>query len=275
MNIHGWVGLWNLSLILSLSLQFLFGIFLCKYILPVTLLCLPQLFICQYHIWLAADTKGILVLIPGNPSLNIMVSTFIFVCVAHEISLITNDLAQVIIPKDSVALLKRLGAVGLFSLVVWLLTKDSRPTPGAWTTVLTGRAQQSCQTPLEVELRYRPWQQEAQCLRLLVASQDEHSSVEWLHGAHQSEVSPLAMFVQSLNSAMKVTHWRQPSWTETRPKYLHYMDSPGEWRRSEFHSKLEDKQKMFSFQHFILAVCSFQLCFYVANCTDRKIILSH
>ncbi|KAF0024713.1 hypothetical protein F2P81_023515 [Scophthalmus maximus] len=89
-----------------------------------------ELFICQYHIWLAADTKGILVLIPGNPSLNIMVSTFIFVCVAHEISLITNDLAQVVIPKDSVALLKRLGAVGLLSLVVLLLTRGSQSTPG-------------------------------------------------------------------------------------------------------------------------------------------------
>uniref|UniRef100_A0A3Q3XJ33 Cas1p 10 TM acyl transferase domain-containing protein n=1 Tax=Mola mola TaxID=94237 RepID=A0A3Q3XJ33_MOLML len=90
-----------------------------------------ELFICQYHIWLAADTKGILVLIPGNPSLNILVSTFIFVCVAHEISLITNNLAQVVIPKDSMALVKRLAAVGLFSLVMLLLTRGSHPTPGA------------------------------------------------------------------------------------------------------------------------------------------------
>lgn len=95
------------------------------------LLCLPQLFICQYHIWLAADTKGILVLIPGNPSLNILVSTFIFVCVAHEISLITNDLAQVIIPKDSLALLKRLAAMGLLSLAALLLTREGQSTPGA------------------------------------------------------------------------------------------------------------------------------------------------
>lgn len=97
-------------------------------------LCLPQLFICQYHIWLAADTKGILVLIPGNPSLNILVSTFIFVCVAHEISLITNDLAQVIIPKDSMALLKRLAAMGLLSLAALLLTRGG----SAHTQRLTG-----------------------------------------------------------------------------------------------------------------------------------------
>lgn len=70
-------------------------------------------------------------LIPGNPSLNILVSTFIFVCVAHEISLITNDLAQVVIPKDGVALLKRLAAAGLISLVVLLLTRGSQPTLGA------------------------------------------------------------------------------------------------------------------------------------------------
>ncbi|KAL2080022.1 hypothetical protein ACEWY4_023815 [Coilia grayii] len=83
-----------------------------------------ELFICQYHIWLAADTKGILVLVPGNPSLNIIVSTFIFVCVAHEISQITNDLAQVAIPKENGPLLKRLLALATFLAVVLLLSRD-------------------------------------------------------------------------------------------------------------------------------------------------------
>ncbi|XP_074840823.1 N-acetylneuraminate (7)9-O-acetyltransferase isoform X1 [Carettochelys insculpta] len=73
-----------------------------------------ELFICQYHIWLAADTKGILVLIPGNPVLNIIVSTFIFVCVAHEISQITNDLAQMVVPKDNATLLRRLLCIAVF-----------------------------------------------------------------------------------------------------------------------------------------------------------------
>ncbi|XP_069504674.1 N-acetylneuraminate (7)9-O-acetyltransferase isoform X2 [Ambystoma mexicanum] len=80
-----------------------------------------ELFICQYHIWLAADTKGILVLIPGNPMLNIIVSTFIFVCAAHEISHITNDLAQIVVPKETSALIKRLlGIAGFLSLLLLL-----------------------------------------------------------------------------------------------------------------------------------------------------------
>eukprot|EP00062_Callorhinchus_milii_P022902 gi/632981175/ref/XP_007907446.1/ PREDICTED: CAS1 domain-containing protein 1 [Callorhinchus milii] len=73
-----------------------------------------ELFICQYHIWLAADTKGILVLIPGNPMLNIIVSSFIFVLVAHEISQITNDVVQIAIPKDNCIALKRLLCAVIF-----------------------------------------------------------------------------------------------------------------------------------------------------------------
>lgn len=46
--------------------------------------------------------------------LNIIISTFIFVCVAHEISQITNDLAQIVVPKDNVVLLKRLLCIGGF-----------------------------------------------------------------------------------------------------------------------------------------------------------------
>ncbi|XP_073438160.1 N-acetylneuraminate (7)9-O-acetyltransferase [Dendrobates tinctorius] len=81
-----------------------------------------ELFICQYHIWLAADTKGILVLIPGNPMLNIIISTFIFVCVAHEISHITNDLAQIAVPKDMSALTKRLLCITSFFFILLFLS---------------------------------------------------------------------------------------------------------------------------------------------------------
>ncbi|XP_044535790.1 N-acetylneuraminate 9-O-acetyltransferase isoform X3 [Gracilinanus agilis] len=81
-----------------------------------------ELFICQYHIWLAADTRGVLVLVPGSPALNITVSTFVFVCVAHEISRITNDLAHVLLPKESSALWKRLACIAAFFCALLLLS---------------------------------------------------------------------------------------------------------------------------------------------------------
>lgn len=63
-----------------------------------------QLFIGQYHIWLAADTKGMLVLVsPEWPTLNLVVTTFIFVCVAHEINCVTGVIAKYLVgsPQDA------------------------------------------------------------------------------------------------------------------------------------------------------------------------------
>lgn len=54
----------------------------------------------QYHIWLAADTHGVLVLVPNYPVLNVIVTTFILVCVAHEVHVITGQLVPVAIPSD-------------------------------------------------------------------------------------------------------------------------------------------------------------------------------
>ena len=54
----------------------------------------------QYHIWLAADTQGVLVLIPNYPILNVMVTTYILVCVAHEVHAITGQLVPLAVPSD-------------------------------------------------------------------------------------------------------------------------------------------------------------------------------
>ncbi|XP_042898076.1 N-acetylneuraminate (7)9-O-acetyltransferase isoform X2 [Parasteatoda tepidariorum] len=59
-----------------------------------------ELFIAQYHIWLSADTHGILVLVPGYPVLNALVTSFIFVCVAHEIHCLTDILVKYAVPND-------------------------------------------------------------------------------------------------------------------------------------------------------------------------------
>lgn len=66
----------------------------------IHLIFLPQLFIAQYHIWLAADTHGVLVLVPGYPVLNALITSFIFVCVAHEIHVLTDILVRYAVPPD-------------------------------------------------------------------------------------------------------------------------------------------------------------------------------
>ncbi|OPL20459.1 hypothetical protein AM593_07913, partial [Mytilus galloprovincialis] len=68
-------------------------------------LTIVPLFISQYHIWLAADTHGVLVLIPSYPVLNVIITSFIFICISHEISKITGALTKHAIPSEWKALL--------------------------------------------------------------------------------------------------------------------------------------------------------------------------
>lgn len=59
-----------------------------------------ELFVCQYHVWLAADRNGVLVLLPGFPNANIIVTSFVFVCVAHEVHRVTHVLLPWAVPND-------------------------------------------------------------------------------------------------------------------------------------------------------------------------------
>lgn len=59
-----------------------------------------ELFVSQYHIWLAADTHGVLVLVPGYPVLNLIITTYIFVCASHEVHNITKVLLPYSVPND-------------------------------------------------------------------------------------------------------------------------------------------------------------------------------
>ncbi|OWA52722.1 CAS1 domain-containing protein 1 [Hypsibius exemplaris] len=77
-----------------------------------------ELFIVQFHVWLAADTYGVLVFIPGSPMLNVMFTSFIYLCVAHEVHEVTGVLAEHLVPKDWKYLVM---AVGLFGLLLSLL----------------------------------------------------------------------------------------------------------------------------------------------------------
>ncbi|XP_029649299.1 N-acetylneuraminate 9-O-acetyltransferase-like isoform X1 [Octopus sinensis] len=67
-----------------------------------------ELFIAQYHIWLASDTHGILVLVPGYPVLNVVITSYILVCICHEIHCITTGLVKYAVPSDWKMLLRNI-----------------------------------------------------------------------------------------------------------------------------------------------------------------------
>lgn len=67
-----------------------------------------ELFVSQSHIWLAADTHGVLVLVPGAPVLNLIITSYIFVCAAHETRALTIAVLPHAVPDDWRLLLRNL-----------------------------------------------------------------------------------------------------------------------------------------------------------------------
>ncbi|XP_012941606.2 N-acetylneuraminate 9-O-acetyltransferase [Aplysia californica] len=59
-----------------------------------------ELFICQYHTWMSADTHGVLVLIPSYPVLNVVITSFIFIVAAHEVHQISQLLCHYAVPQE-------------------------------------------------------------------------------------------------------------------------------------------------------------------------------
>ena len=94
-----------------------------------------QLFISQYHIWLAADTHGVLVMIPSYPVLNVIITSFIFICVSHEISKITMTLTRYAVPHEWKALLRNAIIFGLVLIPLGI----SKGVIWAWTFILSKR----------------------------------------------------------------------------------------------------------------------------------------
>ncbi|KAF8572280.1 hypothetical protein P879_00253 [Paragonimus westermani] len=57
-----------------------------------------ELFVAHHHIWLAADLFGILMPIPDYPILSTTMTTWILMCVCHEMHQLTNELYPFILP---------------------------------------------------------------------------------------------------------------------------------------------------------------------------------
>lgn len=79
-----------------------------------------ELFISQYHIWSAADGKGVLV-VTSWPTLNLLTTTLIFVCVAHETHQLTCTFTGWFVNGDGEGSVRRL-IVRVFLLLAVVLT---------------------------------------------------------------------------------------------------------------------------------------------------------
>ncbi|KAK7468812.1 hypothetical protein VKT23_003312 [Stygiomarasmius scandens] len=65
--------------------------------------CSLETFIIQYHLWLAADTKGILLVLPGTfwRPLNFVVTSIMFVYVSDQVARATGNIVTIICSDDS------------------------------------------------------------------------------------------------------------------------------------------------------------------------------
>jgi len=88
-----------------------------------------ELFIAQYHIWLAHDTKGVLVLIPNQPLFNVVVTTFVFVCVSHEIHKVSGVLTNALITKDIKTMMRRVVFFIFMLIIIWWHKTHHDPKP--------------------------------------------------------------------------------------------------------------------------------------------------
>lgn len=65
--------------------------------------CSLETFILQYHLWLAADTKGLLVIIPGinHREINLIITSTVFLWLSHLVATATGDLTKLLCGVES------------------------------------------------------------------------------------------------------------------------------------------------------------------------------
>lgn len=63
--------------------------------------CSLELFIMQYHFWLAGDTKGVLLIIPGTKwrPINFVFTSFVFVYLCHRVANATGEVTKILCSK--------------------------------------------------------------------------------------------------------------------------------------------------------------------------------
>ena len=74
-----------------------------------------EMMIAQYHIFLSADTHGVLVLIPNYPVVNVLLTSFIFICACHELHSLTDQLLPYFVPSEPMLVVRN---IIIFTLVL-------------------------------------------------------------------------------------------------------------------------------------------------------------
>ena len=66
-----------------------------------------ETFILQFHIWLAMDTRGLLVIVPGSWWINLALTSIFFVYLSHLLARVTGDLSEWLIGSPQELLVKK------------------------------------------------------------------------------------------------------------------------------------------------------------------------
>lgn len=80
--------------------------------------CSLELFIMQYHFWLAGDTKGVLLMIPGTKwrPVNFVLTSFVFVYLCHRVANATGEVTKIVCTEPQNLPIVQVNGVPLASL---------------------------------------------------------------------------------------------------------------------------------------------------------------
>jgi hypothetical protein len=80
--------------------------------------CSLELFIMQYHFWLAGDTKGVLLVIPGTKwrPVNFVLTSFVFVYLCHRVANATGEVTKMVCAQPQELPTVQVNGVSLASL---------------------------------------------------------------------------------------------------------------------------------------------------------------
>lgn len=94
--------------------------------------CSLELFIMQYHFWLAGDTKGVLLVVPGTKwrPINFVLTSFIFVYLCHRVANATGEVTKIVCREPQNLPIVQVNGVPVGSIVPSTSSRGGRAANG-------------------------------------------------------------------------------------------------------------------------------------------------